>query len=62
MSLQQAALVGQVVAAAAVMGSLVFVGLQIRQNSRFRKLSAVDCLSAAITCINVKGMEPRALD
>ena len=61
MSLEQAALLGQVIAAIAVLGSLVFVGLQIRQNSHFQKLAAVDRLSAAIACINVKGMESPAL-
>lgn len=61
MSLEQAALLGQVIAAMAVLGSLGFVGLQIRQNSQFQKLAAVDCLSAACASINVKGMESPAL-
>ena len=61
MSLQEAADLGQVFAAIAVLGSLVFVGLQIRQNTQFQKLSVVDGLSTAIACITVKGIESPAL-
>ena len=61
MSLEQAAYIGQIIAAIAVLGSLVFVGLQIRQNTRFQKIAAVDALSAAIAAINVPAMESPAL-
>jgi len=61
MSLQEAADFGQVIAAIAVLGSLMFVGLQIRQNTQFQKLSVVDALSTAVACITVKGIETPAL-
>ena len=61
MSLEQAAYLGQIIAAIAVLGSLVFVGLQIRQNTRFQKIAAVDALSVAIAAINVPAMESPAL-
>lgn len=61
MSLQQLALLAQVIAGVAVLGSLIVVGLQIRQNSQFQRLAAVDALTAAIACINVKGMESPTL-
>jgi hypothetical protein len=46
-----------VVAVLAVLGSLVFVGVQIRQNTRFQKIAAVDALSNAIAGVNRAGME-----
>jgi hypothetical protein len=61
MSLEQAAYLGQVIAAVAVLGSLIFVGLQVRQSTRFQKVAAVDALSAAIAAINVPAMESPAL-
>ena len=61
MSLEEAACLGQVIAAFAVLGSLVFVGLQIRQAARFQKLAAVNALSTAIAGINLAGMETPAL-
>jgi hypothetical protein len=61
MSLREAADLGQVIAAIAVLGSLVFVGLQVRQNTQFQKRSVVDALSTAIACITVKGIESPAL-
>jgi hypothetical protein len=61
MSLEQAAYLGQVIAAIAVMGSLVFVSFQIRQNTRFQRIAAVDALSAAIAAINVPAMQSPAL-
>jgi hypothetical protein len=60
-SLEHAAFPGQVIAAMAVLGSFGFVSLQIRQSTQFQKLAAVDGLSAAIACINVKGIESPAL-
>ena len=61
MSLQEAADFGQVIAAIAVLGTLVFVGVQIRQNTQFQKLSVVDALSTAVACITIKGIESPAL-
>ena len=61
MTLGEAADLGQVIAALAVLGSLVFVGLQIRQNTRFQRLSVVDALSTAVACITVKGIESPAM-
>jgi hypothetical protein len=61
MSLEQAAYLSQVVAAIAVLGSLVFVGLQIRQNTRSQRVVAVDSLAAAIAAINVPAIESPAL-
>jgi hypothetical protein len=61
MSLQDAACLGQVVAAMGVLGSLFFVGRQVRQSVRFQKLAVVDSLSTSIACINVPGMETPAL-
>ncbi len=61
MSLEQASYLSQVVAAVALLASLVFVGLQIRQNTRSQKVVAVDSLSAAIAAINVPAMESPAL-
>jgi len=61
MSLEQAALLSQVVAAVAVLASLLFVGVQIRQNTRSQKVVAVNSLTAAIAAINVPAMESPAL-
>jgi hypothetical protein len=61
MSLEQASYLGQIVGAVAFMASLVFVGFQIRQNTRSQKVVAVDSLSAAIAAINVPAMESPAL-
>lgn len=61
MSLEEAACLGQVIAGLAVLGSLFFVGLQIRQSMRFQKLAAINALSTAIACINIPGMETPAL-
>ena len=61
MSLEQAASLCQIIGALAVLASLVFVGFQIRQNTRSQKIVAVDSLSAAIAAINVPAMESPAL-
>lgn len=45
------------IAGAAVLASLVFVGIQIRQSTRSQKVIAVKSLSAAIAAINVPAME-----
>lgn len=57
MSLEQAAYLSQVVAGLAVLASLLFVGVQIRQNTRSQKVVAVNSLTAAIAAINVPAME-----
>ena len=61
MSLEQAAYLSQVIAAVAVLASLVFIGLQIRQNTRSQRIVAVNSLAAAIAAINVPAMESPAL-
>ena len=61
MSLEEAACLGQVIAGLTVLGSLFFVGLQLRQSTRFQKLAAIDALSSAIACLNIPGMETAAL-
>jgi len=61
MSLEQASYLSQVIAAIAVLASLVFVGLQIRQNTRSQRVVAVDSLAAAIAAINVPAIESPAL-
>jgi hypothetical protein len=61
MSLEQAAYLSQVVAGLAVLASLIFVGVQIRQNTRSQKVVAVDSLAAAIAAINVPAMESPAV-
>ena len=60
MSLEQAAYLSQVIAALAVLASLVFVGLQIRQNTRSQRVVAVSSLASAIAAINVPAMESPA--
>jgi hypothetical protein len=61
MSLQEAAYVGQVIAGIAVLGSLFFVGLQIRQSTRFQKVAAIDALSTSIASLNASCMASPAL-
>lgn len=61
MTLEQASYFSQVIGAVAVLASLVFVGLQIRQNTRTQKMVAVDSLAAAIAAINVPAIDSPAL-
>jgi hypothetical protein len=61
MSLEQASYLSQVIAAVAVLASLLFVGLQIRQNTRSQKVVAVNSLVAAIAAINFPAIESPAL-
>lgn len=61
MSLEQAAYLSQVIAALAVLASLVFIGLQVRQNTRSQRVVAVSSLAAAIAAINVPAMESPSL-
>ncbi|MBI3439523.1 MAG: hypothetical protein HY054_12905 [Proteobacteria bacterium] len=61
MSLEQASDLSQIVGTLAVLASLVFVGLQIRQNTQSQKIVAVSSLAAAIAAINVPAMQSPAL-
>lgn len=61
MSLEQASYLSQVIAAVAILASLLFVGVQIRQNTRSQKMVAVSSLATAIAAINVPAMESPAL-
>jgi hypothetical protein len=60
MTLEQASNLSQIIGALAVVASLVFVGFQIRQNTRSQRLVAVNSLTAAAVAINVPGMESPA--
>jgi len=60
MSLEQASYLSQVIAAVAVIASLVFVGFQIRQNTRAQRVVAVNSLAAAAVAINIPAMESSA--
>lgn len=57
MTLEQASDLSQIIGAISVVASLVFVGLQIRQNTRSQRVVAVNSLTAAAVAINVPGME-----
>jgi hypothetical protein len=61
MTLEQLSVVAQVIGAGAVLASLIFVGLQIRQNTQSQRVVAVESLSAAIAAINVPAMQSPAL-
>lgn len=57
MSLEQASYLSQVIAAFSLVASLIFVGVQVRQNTRSQRVVAVDSLAAAIAAIDVPAME-----
>jgi hypothetical protein len=57
MTLEQLSFLAQIVGAAGVLASLIFVGLQIRQNTQSQHVVAVESLVAAINAINVPLME-----
>jgi hypothetical protein len=61
MTLEQMSALAQIVGATAVLASLVFVGLQIRQNTHSQRVIAVESLAAAIAAINVPAMQSPAL-
>ncbi len=61
MTLEQASYLSQVIGSVAVLASLVFVGMQIRQNTKAQKMVAVDSLAAAIAAINVPAIDSPAL-
>jgi len=60
MSLEQASYLSQVIGALAVIASLIFVGFQVRQNTRAQRVVAVNSLAAAAVAINVPAMESPA--
>jgi hypothetical protein len=57
MTLEQLSFLAQIVGAVGVLASLIFVGLQIRQNTQSQHVVAVESLAAAIAAINVPAME-----
>ena len=57
MDLQSFAAIAEIVGGIAVLISLVFVIISIRQNTTSQKALAVDSLTAAITAINVPAIE-----
>ena len=57
MTLEQLSFLAQIVGAVGVLASLIFVGLQIRQNTQSQHVVAVESLAAAIAAINVPLME-----
>jgi len=59
--MQDFAAAAEIASAIGVLLSLIFVGLQIRQNTQAQRVLAVESLSAAITAINVPAMESPAL-
>jgi hypothetical protein len=61
MTLEQLSLLAQIVGAVAVLASLIFVGLQIRQNTMSQHVVAVESLAAAIAAINVPAMQSPVL-
>ncbi len=61
MSLEQASYLSQIVGAIAVLASLLFIALQIRQNTESQRVVAVSTLANAIAAINVPAMQSPAL-
>src|SRR5438874_13001589 len=61
MTLEQISLLAQIAGAVAFLASLIFVGLQIRQNAQSQRVVAVESLAAAIAAINVPAMQSPAL-
>lgn len=61
MTLQDVAALADIVNAAAVTATLVFLIFSIRQNTQAQRVLAVESLSAAITAVNVPAMESPVL-
>ncbi len=61
MSLQEIAVISEIVNAVAVTLTLVVLIVSIRQNTQSQKVVAVESLAAAITSINIPAMESPAL-
>jgi len=53
MTLEQVSLLAQIGGAVGILASLIFVGLQVRQNTQSQRIVAVESLAAAIAAINV---------
>jgi hypothetical protein len=60
-TLEQLSLLAQIAGAVGVLASLIFVGLQIRQNTQSQRVVAVESLMAAIAAINVPAMQSPVL-
>jgi hypothetical protein len=60
-TLEQLSLLAQIAGAVGVLASLIFVGLQIRQNTQSQRVVAVESLMAAIAAINVPATQSPAL-
>jgi hypothetical protein len=61
MNLQDVAALADIVNAAAVIATLVFLIVSIRKNTQAQRVLAVESLTAAISAINVPAMESPAL-
>lgn len=61
MSLQTIVSLAEIISALAVILTLIAVVVSLRQNTRSQKALAVESLAAAITAINLPGMESPAL-
>lgn len=61
MTLEHLSFLAQIVGAVGVLASLIFVGLQIRQNTQSQHVVAVESLAAAIAAINVPAMQSPVL-
>jgi hypothetical protein len=61
MSLQTIVSLAEIISALAVILTLIAVIVSLRQNTRSQKALAVESLAAAITAINLPGMESPAL-
>ncbi|GGB78772.1 MULTISPECIES: hypothetical protein [Henriciella] len=61
MSLNEVYLVSQIVAAAAVIPSLIALIISVRQNTRAQKTASVQSITSAIAAINIPGSESPAL-
>src|SRR5207248_10885867 len=57
MTLEQISLLAQIAGAVAFLASLIFVGLQIRQNTQSQRIVAGESLARAIAAINVPAMQ-----
>src|SRR6476646_2917664 len=61
MNLQTWVSLAEIISAFAVTSTLIAVIVSVRQNTRSQKALAVESLAAAITAINLPGMESPAL-
>jgi hypothetical protein len=61
MKLKEFALVAEIISAVAIVASLIFVGLQIQQNSRIAQVNAYQDLTAQILNLNAANSQNPAL-